>query len=50
VQVGKRDSAIDRVFLSRGISCLVAFELKVRKFEPEDVGKLSFYVEALDRA
>jgi hypothetical protein len=27
----------------------VAFELKVRKFEPEDLGKLSFYVEALDR-
>jgi hypothetical protein len=24
-------------------------ELKVRKFEPEDIGKLSFYVEALDR-
>jgi hypothetical protein len=28
---------------------LVAFELKVRRFEPEDIGKLSFYVEALDR-
>jgi hypothetical protein len=28
---------------------LVAFELKVRRFEPEDLGKLTFYVEALDR-
>jgi predicted nuclease of restriction endonuclease-like (RecB) superfamily len=49
VQVGKRDFAIDLVFFHRGLSCLVAFELKVRKFEPEDLGKLSFYIEALDR-
>lgn len=49
VQVGKQDFAIDLVFFHRGLSCLVAFELKVRQFEPEDLGKLSFYVEALDR-
>jgi predicted nuclease of restriction endonuclease-like (RecB) superfamily len=49
VQVGLQDFAIDLVLFHRGLSCLVAFELKVRKFEPEDVGKLSFYVEALDR-
>ena len=49
VQVGNQDFAIDLVFFHRGLCCLVAFELKVRKFEPEDLGKLSFYVEALDR-
>ena len=49
VQVGKRDFAIDLVFFHRGLTCLVAFELKVRKFEPADLGQLSFYVEALDR-
>ena len=49
VQVGNRDFAIDLVFFHRGLSCLVAFELKIRRFEPEDLGKLSFYVEALDR-
>ena len=49
VQVGNQDFAIDLVFFHRGLACLVAFELKVRKFEPEDIGKLSFYVEALDR-
>lgn len=49
VQVGKQDFAIDLVFFHRRLSCLVAFELKVRKFVPEDLGKLSFYVEALDR-
>lgn len=49
VQVGSQDFAIDLVFFHRGISCLVAFELKVRRFEPADLGQLSFYVEALDR-
>ena len=49
VQVGNQDFAIDLVFFHRGLTCLVAFELKVRKFEPADIGQLSFYVEALDR-
>jgi predicted nuclease of restriction endonuclease-like (RecB) superfamily len=49
VQVGSQDFAIDLMFFHRGLSCLVAFELKVGKFRPEDLGKLSFYVEALDR-
>lgn len=49
VQVGNRDFAIDLVFYHRGLCCLVAFELKVRNFEPADLGQLSFYVEALDR-
>jgi predicted nuclease of restriction endonuclease-like (RecB) superfamily len=49
VQVGNQDFAIDLVFFHRGLRCLVAFELKVRRFEPEDIGKLTFYVEALDR-
>jgi predicted nuclease of restriction endonuclease-like (RecB) superfamily len=49
VQVGNQDFAIDLLFFHRGLCCLVAFELKVRRFEPEDIGKLSFYVEALDR-
>ena len=49
LQVGNQDFAIDLVFFHRGLCCLVAFELKVRKFEPADLGQLSFYVEALDR-
>jgi len=49
VQVGNQDFAIDLVFFHRGLACLVAFELKVREFRPEDLGKLSFYLEALDR-
>jgi len=49
VQVGRQDFAIDLVFFHRGLSCLVAFELKTEKFKPADLGQLSFYVEALDR-
>jgi predicted nuclease of restriction endonuclease-like (RecB) superfamily len=49
VQVGNQDFAVDLVFFHRGLTCLVAFELKVGKFLPEHLGKLSFYVEALDR-
>ncbi len=49
VQVGHQDFAIDLVFFHRALQCLVAFELKVDKFKPADLGQLSFYVEALDR-
>jgi predicted nuclease of restriction endonuclease-like (RecB) superfamily len=49
VQVGKQDFLIDLVFFHRSLSCLVAVELKVREFRPEDLGKLTFYLEALDR-
>ena len=49
VQVGGRDFALDLLFFHRGLNCLVAIELKVGRFEPEYLGKLGFYVEALDR-
>lgn len=49
IQVGQRDFAIDLLFFHRGLNCLVAIELKVGRFEPEYLGKLGFYLEALDR-
>ena len=49
VQVGCRDFALDLLFFHRGLNCLVAIELKVDRFEPEYLGKLEFYLEALDR-
>jgi len=49
VQVGGRDFALDLLFFHRGLNCLVALELKVGRFEPEYLGKLDFYLEALDR-
>lgn len=49
LQVGNRDFSIDLLFFHRGLNCPVAIELKVGRFEPEYLGKLDFYLEALDR-
>ncbi|MEG5264865.1 PDDEXK nuclease domain-containing protein [Pseudomonas sp. JDS28PS106] len=49
IQVGSRDFALDLLFFHRGLNCLIAIELKVGRFEPEYLGKLDFYLEALDR-
>lgn len=49
LQVGGRDFVLDLLFFHRGLSCLVAIELKVDEFQPEHLGKLEFYLEALDR-
>ena len=49
IQVGNSDFFIDLLFYHRGLQCLVAFELKADKFKPEHLGKINFYLEALDR-
>ena len=49
VQVGGQDFALDLLFFHRGLNCLLAIELKVTGFQPEHLGKLNFYLEALDR-
>ncbi|HRJ51525.1 MAG TPA: PDDEXK nuclease domain-containing protein [Candidatus Thiothrix moscowensis] len=49
LQVGNQDFFIDLLFFHRGLSALVAFELKIGKFLPEHLGQLNFYLEALDR-
>lgn len=49
VQVGNHDFYIDLLFYHRGLQCLVAFELKIDEFKPEYLGKMNFYLEALDR-
>ncbi|UQZ91394.1 DUF1016 domain-containing protein (plasmid) [Deltaproteobacteria bacterium Smac51] len=49
LEVGASDYFIDLLFYHRGLSCLVAFELKIGRFEPEYLGKMNFYLEALDR-
>ncbi|HEY5213552.1 MAG TPA: PDDEXK nuclease domain-containing protein [Acidobacteriaceae bacterium] len=49
LQVGGRDFALDLLFFHRGLNALVAIELKISEFEPEYLGKLDFYLEALDR-
>jgi predicted nuclease of restriction endonuclease-like (RecB) superfamily len=49
LQVGNQDFFIDLLFYHRGLTALVAFELKIGKFSPEHLGQLNFYLEALDR-
>ncbi len=49
VQVGDHDYYIDLLFYHRGLQCLVAFELKIDEFKPEYLGKMNFYLTALDR-
>lgn len=49
VQVGGKDFFLDLLFYHRELQCLVAFELKIDEFKPEHLGKLEFYLEALDR-
>lgn len=47
--VGNKDYYTDLLFYHRDLQCLVLFELKIQDFEPEFLGKLNFYLEALDR-
>lgn len=49
IQVGNYDYFIDLLFFHRELRCLVVFELKIDDFKPEYLGKLNFYLEALDR-
>ena len=49
LQVGNSDFFIDLLFFHRELQSLVAFELKIDKFQPEYLGQLEFYLEALDR-
>ncbi|RUA29139.1 MAG: DUF1016 domain-containing protein [Bacteroidetes bacterium] len=49
IQVGNKDFFIDLVFYHRELQCLVAIDLKITDFKPEYLGKMEFYLEALDR-
>jgi predicted nuclease of restriction endonuclease-like (RecB) superfamily len=49
LKVGGKDFSTDLLFFHRELRCLVAFELKIDDFQPEYLGKLNFYLEALDR-
>ena len=49
ISVGNNDYFIDLLFYHRELRCLVVFELKIDDFKPEYLGKLNFYLEALDR-
>lgn len=49
LQVGNKDYYTDLLFYHRDLQCHVLFVLKIEEFAPEFLGKLNFYLEALDR-
>ena len=49
LEVGGEEYFIDLLLFHRRLRCMVAIELKVGKFRPEFVGKMQFYLTALDR-
>ena len=48
LEVDDQEYFIDLLLFHRRLKCLVAIELKVGEFAPEHVGKMQFYLAALD--
>lgn len=48
LEIGEEEYFIDLLLYHRRLKCLVAVELKIGKFLPEYVGKMQFYLAALD--
>ena len=48
LKVGTRDFYIDLLFYHTILRCYVIIELKTGEFEPEYMGKLNFYLKAID--
>ena len=49
LKVDGEEFFIDLLLFHRRLRCLVAVELKIGKFRPEFVGKMQFYLAALDQ-
>jgi len=49
LEVEGKEFFIDLLLFHRRLRCLVAIELKIGEFLPEFVGKMQFYLTALDR-
>jgi len=49
LEVNDKEYFIDLLLYHRRLNCLVAVELKIGEFQPEFVGKMQFYLTALDK-
>lgn len=49
ISVGNEDYYIDLLFYDLDLRCYIVVELKSKKFKPEDMGQLNFYVTAIDK-
>jgi len=48
MEIAGEEYFIDLLLYHRGLKCLLAIDLKIGKFMPEHVGKMQFYLAALD--
>ena len=48
LNVGNKDYYLDLLFYHTKLKCYINIELKVIEFEPEFIGKLNFYINAID--
>lgn len=46
--VGEEDFYLDLLFYHLKLRCFVVIDLKMKKFTPEDAGKMNFYLSAVD--
>jgi predicted nuclease of restriction endonuclease-like (RecB) superfamily len=48
LSVGEEDFYLDLLFYHLKLRCFVVIDLKMKKFTPEDAGKMNFYLSAVD--
>ncbi len=48
LEVGEDDFYLDLLFYHLKLRCFVVIDLKMKKFTPEDAGKMNFYLSAVD--
>lgn len=48
LSVGEDDDYIDLLFYHLKLRCFIVIDLKMRKFTPEDAGKMNYYLSAVD--
>jgi predicted nuclease of restriction endonuclease-like (RecB) superfamily len=48
LEVGGQDFYLDLLFYHFRLRCFVAIDLKIGAFQPEDAGKMNFYLSAVD--
>jgi len=49
LKIGERERKIDLLFYHLKMHCYVVIDLKMGEFEPEYVGKMNFYLSAVDK-
>ena len=48
LKIGNKDYRTDLLFYHTKLKCYIVIELKLKEFEPEFIGKLNFYISAIN--